>query len=582
MTTDYAILLQRLREFIHQEYEHQRQHLEKQWSLPLAQRVFQGYAIEGLEVKELKKDHTLILTCQTNDSRFREGDYLVLHRGDPQGQDAIQCILDYDDETLVEVILGDSNPYFLKQYEAGWIADESMLDLSNLFLDALDQVGNSIRGRESILPLLNGESGPNVDYAKYERAWEAAQAAGLNESQCEAVAQSYATDLVHLIQGPPGTGKTYVLAHLVRLLVEDGYRVLVTGLTHRAINNALNKIYRLDPALPVCKIGQEGAARDLQPPNYRNFAEVDFAESAHGYVVGATPFATRTPRLSNVEFDVVIFDEASQITLPLAIMGMLAGNRYIFIGDDQQLPPVISAGTSPMGRASIFTYLNERGYETMLEETYRLNNVLVQWPSKNFYEGRLRPAPEVGARRLKLQGIDPKWQFALDPEHPAIFLDLGHRNNTIRSQTEAETIVEIIQSLLKAKVIPTEIGVVVPYRAQGRAIRKLLRHILPSREILRELVVDTVERMQGQEREVVLISMTTSNPAFASRLAEFYFQPERLNVSITRPRTKLIVVGSSHVLRALPDHPEGDEWVDLLKDLLAHCTHFDISQGVHY
>ena len=74
MTTDYAILLQRLREFIHQEYEYQRQHFEKQWSLPLSQRVFQGYAIESLEVKELTKDNTLILTFQTNDSRFREGD----------------------------------------------------------------------------------------------------------------------------------------------------------------------------------------------------------------------------------------------------------------------------------------------------------------------------------------------------------------------------------------------------------------------------------------------------------------------------------------------------------------------------
>jgi len=457
-----------------------------------------------------------------------------------------------------------------------------MLDLSGMFLDALDQVGDSLRGREVILPLLNDELTPKVDYAKYERAWETAQAAGLNESQCEALAQSYATDLVHLIQGPPGTGKTYVLAHLVRLLVEDGYRVLVTGLTHRAINNALNKIYKLDSALPVCKIGQEGAARDLLPPNYLYFVEAEFAESSLGYAVGATPFATRSQRLSNIEFDVVIFDEASQITLPLAIMGMLAGSRYIFIGDDQQLPPVISAGTSPMGRASIFTYLNERGYETMLEETYRLNNILVQWPSQNFYEGRLRPASDVGERRLKLHEIDSKWQFALEPERPAIFLDLGHRNTTIRSQTEAETVVELIQSLLKARIRPTEIGVVVPYRAQGRTIRKLLRQVLSSREILRELVVDTVERMQGQEREVVLISMTTSNPAFASRLAEFYFQPERLNVSITRPRTKLILIGSSHVLRALPDHPEEDEWVDLLKDLLAHCAQFDISQGVHY
>ncbi|MBN2501159.1 MAG: AAA family ATPase [Anaerolineales bacterium] len=582
MTSNQKILLQRLRTFIHQEFDYQRQRLLQQWSLPLAQRVQKGYAIEGLEIKQLKPNGILILTCQTNDSRFREGDFLVLHRGNQQGLEAIQCVMEYDGITTLEVTITDGNPYFLKEFPNGWIADESLLDLSGMFLEALDRVGDTLRGREFILPLLNGELSPSIDYAKYERAWEATNAADLNESQCEAVAQSYATDLVHLIQGPPGTGKTFVLAHLVRMLVEDGHRVLITGLTHRAINNALNKIYRLDSELPVCKIGQDNAAKDLLPPNHENFASTDFAESSSGYAIGATPFATQTQRLANIEFDVVIFDEASQITLPLAIMGMLAGNRYIFIGDDRQLPPVISAGTSQLGRASIFAYLNERGYETMLDLTYRLNDVLVQWPSKNFYDGKLQPTPDAGPRRLQLDGTDPKWAFALDPRHSMVFLDVGHRNNTIRSQKEADIIVELVQSLLRANVSPTEIGVIVPYRAQGRAIRKLLSQVLPSREMLSELVVDTVERMQGQEREVVLLSMTTSNPAFAGRLAEFYFQPERLNVSITRPRTKLIVVGSSHVLNAQPDSLESEAWIEMYGDLLAHCTTFDISEGVDY
>ncbi len=309
MPTDYLTLLQRLKNFIRREREIQRYELEKQWALPLVQRVRQGYAIEALSLLSLK-GNALKMGCQTNDSRFRDGDLLVLHRGNPKGSETIQCILDYDDETSLDLLITDGKPFLFKEHPKGWIADESMLDLSSLFLDALDQVSDTLRGREFILPLINGELAPQIDYARYERAWEAAQAEGLNETQCEALANAYASDLVYLIQGPPGTGKTFVLAHLARLLVADGFRVLVTALTHRAINNALNKIHELDPALPLCKVGQEGAARDLLPPNFLNFAEADFAYSESGYIVGATPFATRSQRLANVEFDVVIFDEA--------------------------------------------------------------------------------------------------------------------------------------------------------------------------------------------------------------------------------------------------------------------------------
>lgn len=97
MPTDYLKLLQRLKTFIGREYAIQRDQLEKQWLLPLAQRVQQGYAIEGLSVLS-HKGNALKMSCQVNDSRFRDGDLLVLHRGYPKDQESIQCILDYDDE----------------------------------------------------------------------------------------------------------------------------------------------------------------------------------------------------------------------------------------------------------------------------------------------------------------------------------------------------------------------------------------------------------------------------------------------------------------------------------------------------
>ena len=469
--------------------------------------------------------------------------------------------------------------YLLADQPQGWIADESMLDLSPFFLDALDEVADTGRGRDRILPLLSGAIEPTLDYARYERGLEAAYLSGLDESQSEAVALAYASDLFHLIQGPPGTGKTFALAHLVRLMVEDGQRVLVTALTHRAINNALNKIHLVDASLPVCKVGLTTRSTDLNVDNFENFAQSGFGDFSGGYAVGATPFATRSEQLGHIEFDVVVFDEASQITLPLAIMGMLAGAKYIFIGDEQQLPPVVTSGTSEIGSTSIFGFLSPRGNQSMLTTTYRLNDTLAAWPSRNFYGDMIQPAPGVAKRRLRLTHIDERWAFALDPQKPAVFLDLEHRNNTTRSRLEAEVVCELVIQLIQAGVPPAEIGIVVPYRSQGRLIRNLLRAALPSREMLKQIVADTVERMQGQEREVVLVSLATSSPGYAAGLADFFFEPRRLNVAITRPRTKLILIGSRHVLKAEPDDEEQQSWVALLRDLVANCTVFNLPGG---
>ena len=578
MSLSTADFLHRLRKFVQDEAETQFQALTRQWSHPLQERVARGWAIEGLRVTHFQNGIAR-LTCATNDSRFREGDLVVLHRGNPQDENAQHCELQYDGETELEVSLIRGNEYFFSQQPRDWIMDQDWFDSSPFYLSALDTVADSQLGRSVILPLIQGSLTPKIDYARYERAREMLSDSGLNESQVEAVAISYATDLLHLIQGPPGTGKTLMLAHLARLLVGDGRRVFVTALTHRAIHNALNKIPKVDDDIPVCKIGEERLTGDLQVPNFDQFSFSRFGEINGGYVIGATPFALQTRRLANVEFDVVLFDEASQITLPLAIMGMLAGSKCIFIGDENQLPPVVAFSAEEAAQTSIFAYLAGRGNETMLNITYRLNDILTDWPNRTFYRNELRSSDEAAARRLNLSPETTPWDFALAPESPAVFLDLCHQNTTVRSRIEAEVVVELILSLLMRDVLPEEIGVVVPYRAQSRLIRSLLRRNLMDEEITQKLVVDTVERMQGQERDVVLVSFATASPKFAAQVADFLFQPQRLNVAVTRPRTKLILVGSHHMLDADQYDPNQVETLDLLRDLISSCLHLTVPNG---
>ena len=121
---------------------------------------------------------------------------------------------------------------------------------------------------------------------------------------------------------------------------------------------------------------------------------------------------------------------------------------------------------------------------------------------------------------------------------------------------------------------------VVPYRAQSRLIRSLLRRTIGSDTAGWErIVVDTVERMQGQEREVVLVSFATANPVFAAQIADFFFQPQRLNVAVTRPRTKLILVGSHHMLDADQVDPTHAEAIALLRDLIDSCLTLTVPDG---
>ncbi|RRR68279.1 MAG: hypothetical protein EI684_17805 [Candidatus Viridilinea halotolerans] len=581
-TTALGLFIRNLERLVREEAAASRRHIADLRARPLAERVAIGRAIADVQIAQVHADGTLSLTCQRNESLFREGDMLLLSHptATDQPQYLVTLELDEDTQLTVSTDLPGVTPLVCTTHPTGWLLDEGYLDCSDQMLAALDEAAATAVGRKRILPLLMGQSGTQQtgDEERYAHAYAQAEQWGLNSQQATAIAEAYASELTYLIQGPPGTGKTLVLARLAQLFAQDGERVLISAFTHRAINNALNKLHSLalrHDATPVTsiKIGHPARIGDLLVENYLTFDASPLPDLTGAYIVGATPFATRGSRLRGVEFDTVIFDEASQITLPLAIMGMLAARRYIFIGDQQQLPPVLATRYGDhMVRDSVFATLVERGFDTMLEETYRLNAELAAWPSATFYDGLLVPVSEAATRRISYQQAPSRFAAILDPDEPKVFVELDHRNATTRSDREASLAVDLILELLNCGIPATEIGVVVPYRAQARAIRSLLRQALPDQRQQRHaIVIDTVERMQGQEREVIILSLTTSNASFASQLADFLFQPQRLNVAITRPRSKLIILGSRYLLDACPANAEQQADLELLKELLGAC-----------
>ena len=577
--TDKTQFLNNLRDLVLTETAAQRKQIHAIWEKPLAARVADGYAIENVTLKNIRKGGLFELTCSRNISRFRPGDILCLSQNDPFHHDSVMVNLVEDEET--ELLISCDDPIdWSKKFETkrGWTLDIGFIDLSSYIISALAEAGDSIIGRETILPLLMGQRKPDIDHSLYANGFDFAQTLSLNWNQSESLANAMATDLTYLVQGPPGTGKTRVLASLAWALAEAGERVFICSFTHRAINNALNAVIKQKPDIAAIKIGHPIQTDDLMVPNYENFHGSPLADESGGYIIGATPFATRTKRLGGVEFDTVIFDEASQITLPLAVMGMLVGDKYIFFGDQKQLPPVLTTRlTGGALRDSVFGFLADRGFDSMLTETYRLNDVLTTWPSQQFYDGVLTAVSTAAHRRITYPSRPPRLQEVLDPNEPKVFWDLAHRSNTVYSQKEANAVIDIITTLLACGFPAEEIGVVAPYRAQGRLIRNRLRQFVPETAVRKQIVIDTVERMQGQERDLIIISLTTSNPGFAANIADFFFQPERLNVAITRPRKKLIIIGSRFVLNTQTTDPDLQKTVSLLEDLLESCTY--ISQA---
>lgn len=568
--TDY---LTALKHFVHVEYDAQARQVKEMWEKSIPARVAEGEAISEIEILQVNWNRA-VLRCQENLSKFREADTLILSRGNPMAG-GYSCIL--DEENGNELVINPAYGVNFMQLGPGpgWVLDRYNVDVRHILINTLETITNNQEWGSYLWYLLNGHILPQINASRKLHASTKATKLGLNPSQAEAFANAYATENYYLIQGPPGTGKTWVLAHLAAGLAQNGERILVTAFTHRAINNALRKIVKATGYRDVIKVGQKNYADDLSSestsiPNYEKLEYSPYSPASQGIIIGGTCFAVRTNRLREIQFDTIIFDEASQVTLPLAFAGMLSARKFIFIGDHKQMSPVITGvHDEKWVTCSIFETLFHIAPGTMLDTTYRMCAEINAFPSQRFYDNRLKPSKNAGNNRLKLVRKPIQFQKLLDPDKPEVFAEISHSGRGMRSPEEADLAANIVLEALACGVNPKEIAVVAPYRAQCRMIKHKIREyaIASNQKNFEDIVVDTVERIQGQERDIVIISLTTSDPTHAAQRAEFYFQPNRLNVAITRPRVKRIVIGSINLFDARPLDPKLQEWVDNFRAL---------------
>jgi len=358
-------------------------------------------------------------------------------------------------------------------------------------------------------------------------------------------------------------------------------RVAVSALTHQAINTLLAKVQRLfqDPRVPAfpgrCLKWGRRLTVDTDDAETPALTYVDNAAEVRAtpyLILGATGFGLYQMCDSQSAqfpafFDWIVLDEASQMLLPQALLSLAYGKgQYVFCGDVQQLPPVVLGAHATEGEAlperSILAHLLATygpAARVRLNETYRLNQELCMLPSRLWYQGELHPSPANANARLALPAAQHTdvIDAILAPERPVTLVLAAHTTDAQQSLLEGEIMTALaVRLLLDYGVVPERLAILAPHRAQNSAIAHRLAQCLAARGATGDLpVIDTVERLQGAARDIVLFSLTTSDPDHLA--SPFLNNPNRFNVAITRARHKLVVVGSLAFFTQVPHTDEG-------------------------
>ena len=355
------------------------------------------------------------------------------------------------------------------------------------------------------------------------------------------------------IQGPPGTGKTHVTARAILSLVRQGAKVGVASNSHEAIRNVLLgclKALETDDAdmdfLIAHKLGAGEDSYEADSPIYRSSVNGD-TKLASAKVIGGTAFFFARPENVQV-FDWLFVDEAGQVGLANMVAMGRAARNIVLVGDPQQLPQVIQGAHPEPVNLSCLDWLSQ-GAATLAPErgiflpvTRRMHPDLCHYISEQVYEGRLTSHPDTARQAV----IAPSF-----PAAGAFWVPVPHEGNAQIANEEVSAISAAVSELLQGiwtdangetrPLLPSDIIVVAPYNAQVNALRAALP------ETVR---VGTVDKFQGQEAPICLVSMTASSAEETQRGMEFLLSTNRINVAVSRAKALSLIFGNPRLREA--------------------------------
>jgi len=471
-------------------------------------------------------------------SKLRAGDVALASDGDPVSGHAELCRIKTLDET---VVVETDEPVTLRRLDVypSEIAVDRMLTALH---DAV------LKGDDRRKDIVFGRSEPTVAQTTHPTYIDN------NAAQNRAVELALDADDCALIHGPPGTGKTYTIARTIRALVADGNRVLLAAFTNRAVDNAIDAL-RDQGFEDVCRIGSEtGVREDMQDVRLIERGDPDetAATLRNAPVVAATTAACGSRVLRACRFDVALVDEASQLTEPSTHAAIALADRFVLVGDHQQLPPVVRAANDL--QTSLFERLiaDFPDASVMLNRQYRMSQRIQAFASAEFYDGALRPAtPAVAGRSLGDDaGADAGVNINALPAEltgGVSFIDPDGERDGNRNIVEADRVAAIVDAYRAAGVAPDDIGVIAPFRAQVAAIARRT-----------DVTVDTVDRFQGSAKDVIVVSFV----ATGELKGPIFEDHRRVNVALTRARKQLTLVGDTSALNCEPFYSRMLAWAN--------------------
>eukprot|EP00401_Gymnodinium_catenatum_P024909 CAMPEP_0117564354 /NCGR_PEP_ID=MMETSP0784-20121206/55984_1 /TAXON_ID=39447 /ORGANISM="" /LENGTH=877 /DNA_ID=CAMNT_0005362063 /DNA_START=24 /DNA_END=2657 /DNA_ORIENTATION=- len=380
-----------------------------------------------------------------------------------------------------------------------------------------------------------------------------------NDSQKEALRTAMNRRMT-LIQGPPGSGKTFTAVLLLRLWVAlKRGPVLATAESNVAVDNIASGCARA--GLDVVRVGRPEAVRpDLEQYNlqekarsagWSNYNRSNWAGEkdvvTRAQVVCCTCSGADSPVLQNMRFQGILIDEAAQATelaVVVPLLHLTATGSAVLVGDHAQLPPtIVSLEAEQEGFGTpLFERLVARGVEPMLLDIqYRMHPAIAAFPSSAFYGGRLRSGITGHTRPTPAGMPNPARGVPIAFVHVDGFeAKVGH---SYVNEAEARSVAGILREVINAgDLMPHDIGVITPYTSQTRLIRQHCgqRHFVDGKTGAMQTEISSVDGFQGREKEMIIVSTVRANP---KQSIGFLSDPRRLNVSLTRARRGLVVVG---------------------------------------
>jgi uncharacterized protein len=355
--------------------------------------------------------------------------------------------------------------------------------------------------------------------------------------------------------GPPGTGKTFLSAHAIVELLSQGRRVGVASNSHKAINNLLLEVEREAQERGVQFRGAKKCSDEEHRANGSLIADLfENSEVSTGNydLIAGTVWMFARPEFDQ-SLDTLFVDEAGQVSLANVVAMGVSARNIVLVGDQMQLgQPIQGVHPGDSGQSALEFVLGDMatvppGRGIFLPVTRRMHPDVCRFISDAVYEGRLHAEASNAAQGLVLSaGADPALRAS-----GICWVPVVHEDCSQKSEAEAARISELYTSLLGQRwtnrdsvtqaIGAEDILVVTPYNMQVN----LLKSVLPT-----GARVGTVDKFQGQQAAVVLVSMTTSTAEDVSRGLEFLYSRNRLNVAISRARCLAVVVASPRLLEA--------------------------------